>query len=110
MAVDTTARAWRASRDSKGGVFITREKTLLVGGPQSFVAADKNGITMRGPVSQVSMSNENKFAGLFGGLGEFMEMVPSTLATPLPQRIPVPPISGIINVVQDLALFISSMT
>lgn len=106
MAVkDPTVRAWKATRDSLSGVFINKDKALLVGDPQHFVAVDSNGITFKGPTSNISMSTERREAGLFLGLGEFTEMIPSTIVTPIPSKIPVPPVTAIANVLQDVAFF-----
>lgn len=105
--VDTTARAWRATRDSLAGVVINKDKAILVGSPQSFVAADARGVTIRGPLSIVAMSNEIRTGGLFVSQPEFVQLVPSTLVTPQPSKLPMPPISGIANIIQDVAFFTS---
>lgn len=105
MAVDPTIRAWKATRDAESGVFINKDKALLVGDSKHFIATDRNGITMKGPQSDVSLSTERRQGGLFLGLGEFSEMIPSTIVTPIPAKIPVPPITGIVNILQDVAFF-----
>ena len=100
-----TVRAWKVSRDSKAGVFIDNERSIVVGDAKHFLVADKNGVTIKGPVNIVEMSTNMRTGGLFLGLGEFLEMIPSTLVTPLPKKIPIPPVTGIVNVLQDVAFF-----
>lgn len=105
MADDTTARGWKAARDAQAGVFIDKNRSILAGNSQNFVVADQNGITIKGPVSFVSMSNEVRFGGLFVGQQDFNQMIPSTIVTPQVMRQPVPPINGIVNIVEDVAFF-----
>lgn len=99
------ARAWKVNRDSESGVFITPDKAVLAGDSKHFLVADRNGVTIKGAVNMVSMSTERRTGGLFLGLGEFMEMIPSTIVTPIPPVIPLPPITGIVNILQDVAFF-----
>jgi hypothetical protein len=106
MAVqDPTVRAWKATRTAEAGVFINQDKAIVAGDSKHFMVADKNGLTFKGPTNMVSMSTEQRTGGLFLGLGEFSEMIPSTIVTPLPSKIPVPPITAIINVIGDVAFF-----
>jgi hypothetical protein len=103
--IDTTARAWKATREAQAGVFIDEKRSLLVGDSQHFVAADRNGVTIKGPVSMVTGSEEIRTGGLFVGMNDFQQMIPSTIVTPKPMKLPIPPISGIANIVQDVAFF-----
>lgn len=105
MAQDPTVRAWKATRDAEAGIFINKDRALLVGDSKHFIAADRNGVTIKGPQSDVSLSTERREGGLFLGLGEFTEMIPSTIVTPIPAKIPVPPVVGIVNVLADVAFF-----
>ena len=102
---DPTVRAWKVSRNADSGIFIDQERAIVAGDSKHFLVADRNGVTIKGPVNIVAMSNEVRSGGLFLGLGEFVEMIPSTIVTPLPKKIPVLPITGIINVVADVAFF-----
>jgi hypothetical protein len=105
MAENTTARAWKATRDSLAGVFIDDQKAILAGSNKNFVVADSKGITIKGPLSLASMSNEQRSGGLFIGQGDFRDMIPATIVTINPRKLPIPPITGIINVVADIAFF-----
>lgn len=102
---NSTARAWKATREAEAGVFIDESKAILAGNHKNFVVADSRGITMKGAVSFASMSNEQRSGGLFLGVGEWMDMIPATIVTINPRKLPIPPITGIANVVQDVAFF-----
>lgn len=102
---NTTARAWKATRESEAGVFIDDQKAILAGNHKNFVVADNRGVTIKGAVSLASMSSEQRSGGLFLGVGEFMDMIPATIVTINPRKLPIPPITGIANVVSDVAFF-----
>lgn len=102
---DTTARAWKATRNSKAGVFINEERVVVAGDNTNFIVADNRGITIKGPISFAQMDSERRYGGLFLGPTEFQQMIPSTIVTPGPQKFPMPPISGIGNVLADVAYF-----
>lgn len=101
----STARAWKATRDSLAGVFIDEDRAVVAGDNKHFLVADGRGITIKGPIALVSMSNEQRSGGLFVGSGDFAEMIPSTIVSPGPQKFPLPPISGITNLIADIAYF-----
>jgi len=105
MADNPTARAWKATRESQAGVFIDDQQSILAGNNKNFIVADNRGITINGPVSFVSMSSERRVGGLFIGQSEFRDMIPPTIVTVNPRVIPVPPVTGIVNLVADIAFF-----
>jgi formylmethanofuran dehydrogenase subunit C len=105
MAKNTTARAWKANRDSVAGIFLDDQKVIIAGDNKHFLAADNRGITIKGPISFASMSNEQRSGGLFVGRGEFIDMIPATIVTLNPRKTPFPPITGIADVVADVAFF-----
>lgn len=102
---DNTARAWKATRNSKSGVFLNETRVVVAGDNNNFIVADDRGITIKGPVSFVQMDSERRYGGLFLGPTEFQQMIPSTIVTPGAQKFPIPPISGIANVLADVAYF-----
>ncbi len=110
MAVqDPTVRAWKASRTAQAGVFLNQDRAVIAGDSKHFLVADSNGITIKGPMNIVAMSNEVRSGGLFIGTGEFTEMIPSTVVTPIPAKLPVPPVSAIIVILGDVALFAATL-
>lgn len=106
---DPTVRAWKVSRGATAGMFINEERAVVAGDSKHFLVADANGITIKGPVNMINMSNEIRTGGLFIGTGEFSEMIPSTIVTPLPTKIPAPPITAIVNILGDVAFFAATL-
>lgn len=106
MATPTT-RVWKASRTATSGVILNEDSTVILGNKDNLIALDKNGVTISGPISLVAEAHNIRRGGLFVGLNDFTDMIPSTIVTPLPKQIPLPPIQGLINIAQDVAFFTS---
>jgi hypothetical protein len=106
MASDT-ARVYRSSKTAKAGLFIQESAVSIVGDKRHFIVADHRGITIRGPISMVATSESIRKGGLFVGLNDYVEQLPSTIITPLPRNIPFPPVHMVANVVKDLAFFLA---
>ncbi len=100
-------RVFRTSSTSKASILLDDNAVSLIGNKNNVIIADERGITIKGPVSFVSDSSERRSGGLFVGLGNFMDMIPSTLVTPLPRVIPMPPAFAVVNIAKDLAFFSS---
>ncbi len=106
MAAPTT-KIWKASRKSTAGMMVTETSSMMIGSPDVVVVADDRGITLAGPISIVADGMNIRRGGLFVGLNDFAQMIPSTILTPLPQQIPLPPINGLVNISKDIAYFMS---
>ena len=99
------SRVFRTSQKAKAGLFLEDNSATLVGDSRHFVVADDRGITIKGPVSFVSDSLGRRTAGLFTGINDFVEMIPQTILTPIPSKIPFPPAFMVVNMVKDIAFF-----
>ena len=104
-----TTKVWRSSRTSKAAMTISEDQGAIVSG-DNIVAVNKNGITLSGPISITADAMNIRKGALFVGLNDFMSMIPSTLITPFPQQIPMPPIGGIINLTRDVVFFMSLLS
>jgi len=100
-----TSRVIRTSDKAKAAVFIEEDAVTIVGDSRHFVVADDRGVTIKGPVSFVSDSMGRRTAGLFVGINDFLEMIPQTILTPIPSKIPFPPVFAVVSIVKDLAFF-----
>lgn len=109
MATSPTARVFRTSKASKAAIFLEEESVSMIGDKSHFITCDRRGTTIRGAVSYVSDSADRRSSGLFVGLTDFMQMIPSTIITPLPHRLPFPPAFAIAGISKDLAFFMSLM-
>jgi hypothetical protein len=107
MATSPTARVFRATPKSSAGLFLQEKSATLVGDDRHFVVCDEKGVTIKGPVSFVTDSLSKRTGGLFVGINDFLEMIPSTIITPIPKKIPFPPTFMLINIAADVAFFMS---
>jgi hypothetical protein len=102
-----TTRVYKATQSSKAGIELTESATAVVGDSRHFVVVDNRGTTIKGPISLISDAMGIRKGGLFVGLNDFMHMIPSTLVTPVPAQIPMPPIQGLVGIAKDVAFFVA---
>lgn len=98
---------FRSSKTSKASIYLDETSASLVGNSKNFITVDDRGITIRGPVSFVSDTGNRRTAGLFTGINDFLEMIPSTMVTPIPAKIPSPPVFAVTAIARDVAFFLS---
>lgn len=101
------SRVWKASRTATSGMVLNEDSVLMIGTKDNMIAVDDAGVTISGPISLVAEAHNIRRGGLFVGLNDFTDMIPSTIITPLPKQIPLPPIQGVINLAKDVAFFTS---
>lgn len=107
MATNPKARVFRTSNKSKASIYLTDDSVSIIGNSKNFIVCDDRGVTIKGPVSFISDSMGRRTAGLFVGINDFLEMIPQTIMTPIPSKIPFPPAFMMVNVAQDVAFFLS---
>jgi len=95
-------KIWKASRESDAGFMITPETAIMAGSKSAFIAIDKKGTHISGPVSFITTGENIRTAGLFVGMNDFVKMVPSTIVTPIPSQLPIPPIGMFTSVALSL--------
>lgn len=100
-----TTRVFRASKEGKASLKIEEDAISIIGDSRHFITCDSRGVTIRGPVSFVSDSLGRRTGGLFVGINDFLEMIPQTIITPIPSKIPFPPVFGLVNISKDVAFF-----
>ena len=100
-------RVIKADKNAKAGIKITENSITLVGDDRHLIVVNEQGITIKGPTSMINDSMGRREGGLFVGLNDFLEMIPSTIVTPIPKKIPFPPIHGLINLQKDVAFFMA---
>lgn len=103
----TTTKVWKASRTSKAGMFVTETSAAIIGDSNNLVAVDGRGVTIFGAISLGAEASNIRRGGLFIGLNDFTDMIPSTIVTPIPKQIPFPPITSIASMVKDISFFAS---
>jgi len=100
-------RVFRVSPASKASILLENDKVSIIGDSRHFMVADERGITLKGPLSIVADSMNIRRGGLFVGINDFLEMIPSTIVTPIPQKIPYPPVFMAANIAMDVAFFMA---
>lgn len=99
------AKVFRVSKSASASLWLQENSAALVGDDRHYVVADGSGVTIKGPISFVSDSTGIRRGGLWVGLNDFVEMIPSTMVTPIPSRIPFPPIFALVGLTATVAFF-----
>ena len=102
-----TVKVWKASRSAPCGIQISEEYSSLVGNSEHFFLADNKGCVIHGPTSIVATAESRRVGGLFVGINDFLHMIPSTIMTPIPQHVPIPPIFALAHLANDAAFFMA---
>lgn len=99
-------KVWRATPTSQTGIVVSDGSAKVVGGPGSFIAVDKEGIALSGPVAFVGASQDRRNAGLWVEMPDMVKMIPTTLVTPMPSQIPFPSFGIIGAMARDVPIFL----
>lgn len=102
-------RVFRATNESPSALSVDENAAYLVGSKTNFVVADDRGVTISGPMSFVSDSMQRRSSGLFIGMTDFLQMIPSTIVTPIPHRLLMPPLHMMQTLTRDLAFFYAAL-
>ncbi len=104
MALESKSnfKVWKASRESAAGFMVTPDTAVMAGSPKNFIAINSTGTHISGPVSFITSSDMIRKGGLFVEMNDFIRMVPSTIVTPIPPQIPIPPIALFSNVAKTM--------
>ena len=100
-----TTKVFRSSNTAKAGIMVRDEAAFVIGNDNNFIVVDNRGITMRGAESHVCMSNDIRQGGLWTQQPDFIRMLPSTIASPLPAQMITPPVVGLKDVAITVAFF-----
>ena len=101
MAANENTRVIKANQGAKPGIEVSESVVIIAGDSRHFIAVDERGVTIKGPVSFVTDAMGVRRGGLFVGINDFLHMIPSTIITPIPQNIPIPPVAGVANLAKD---------
>jgi hypothetical protein len=108
MAAESRVKVWRASRNSDAGIRIDDEKVQIIGSSKSAIEVNKNGVgIVSKSVSFGMSSSEIRTGGMFTMGDEFTSMIPSTIVTLIPQRLPFPPLGFIMGIVPVVPVFMA---
>jgi hypothetical protein len=103
-------RIWRATPDSEAMVAVSDSAAYLIGNSDTFVCADNTGVAINSSSISFNTTSENiGHAGFFIEENDFFNMMPSTIITPVPQRLPFPPLGFVSVILQDLPVFLAAL-
>jgi hypothetical protein len=100
-----SSKIWKVQQDSESMAKITGESVSIIGAPNRFIKVNKNGTTVYGPMSVVAGSESIKTGGMFSSLPDLLQMIPSTTFSPIPSKIPMPPLGVAFDLAADVAFF-----
>lgn len=104
--MSSKVKVWRASKNATAAIRVTEESVSIVGGGKSAIEVNKTGIGMVAKSVSFGMFSDNiRTAGMFTMMNDFAAMIPSTMVTPIAQRLPYPPLGFITGVLPIVPLF-----
>ena len=95
----------RASLTAKAGLAAFENVAFLHGNKDNFIAVNDKGVFISGKVSIIESSDQVRRGALFIEQPDFVNILPSTIMTPIPQRKISPPLIGLQGLVEDTAYF-----
>lgn len=106
MTVKKEWKIWKATDEAKAGIMVTPDTVKMIAGPDKFIAIDSNGISINGPLSINSSSEQIRQGGLFVQMPDLIRMIPPTIVTPIPSQVPIPPLAFIAGIALMIPLLI----
>lgn len=100
-------KVWRATKASQAGMMVTPDSTFMIANQSNFLAVTQQGTIIAGPVSFAITSEQIRYGGFFAGMPDFARMIPSTIVTPLPAQIPIPPVAFIASIGRSLPVLLA---
>jgi len=102
-------KIWKATKDSEAGFMAAPDASYMIGSKQAFIAVGKTGTTISGPTSFLTTSENLRYAGMFASPPDFINLLPSTLVSPIPQRLPIPPMAFATSMIQSLPFILAGL-
>lgn len=103
-------RVWRVGANASAGIQVNEDSVEITANPKNTIIVADTGVGVVGKSFTLGMGSENiRHAGLFVETGDFAAMIPSTIVTPLPKRIPFPPLGFVTSMLKTLPVFIAAM-
>jgi len=105
-------KVWKSSPDAEVGMKVDPETAVMAAstpGQPNFVMVNHSGVYISGPQSWMTMPENIRVGGFWVQNNAFMQMLPSTMAFPVPNLVLSPPIKGIIGAVGGIAWAMSML-
>lgn len=105
-------KVWKASPDAQAGIKVDPETAVMAAstpGKPNFVMVNQSGVYVAGPQSWMTMPENIRVGGLWVQNSAFLQMLPSTMAFPIPNLLIAPPVKGIIGAVGAVSMFMNML-
>lgn len=99
------SKIWKLKANSPAQTVVTDDAVFLVGSETKFLKVNDKGTTIYGPISLATGSESIKTSGMFVSLPDLTQMIPSTTFSPIPAKIPVPPLNLFFDIAEDISYF-----
>jgi hypothetical protein len=100
----------RASPKARASIMLKENSISLVGaGGKNLMVLDDRGTTIKGSMSLIAGGPSIRQGGLFVNMPDFLSMIPTTIVTPVPIRVPLPPFEGLASLAKDVAFFTAGL-
>ena len=103
-------KIWKATNNSSAGMMITERDVFMIADKYNFVHAHKAGVNLIGKSVNIGTMSENqRHGGLFVRMNDFVQLIPQTVVTPIPNQIPFPPLGFATSIARDLPFFLAML-
>jgi hypothetical protein len=92
--------------ESSAGIAVSGNTARMHGNKDNYVMADERGVTINGPMSFVSGSDQIRVGGLWTMANQLQATLPSTMATPTPMFTINPPVKQLGSIMADAVVMI----
>ncbi len=96
-------RVIKANENASAGIEVTDDSVKLVGSDNSFVVVNDKGVYIGSKISFVANAEDIRMGGMFVQTPLYQQMIPSTMATPVPNVVFNPPTAGLAEIAEVLA-------
>jgi len=103
-------KTFKSDATSAAGVTVSKNNCRMHGNDENYVMAAENGITINGPVSFVSGTDQIRFGGLWVMNNTVQLSLPSTMATPSPVMMISPAVGQYASLMAEAGVMIALMT
>lgn len=109
MTQKNKVKIWTASENTAAGFMVTENKAYMIADRSNHFVASPNGAIITGKSIVFNTTSENiRAGGFFIKMNDIVQMIPTTLVTPMPSQVPFPPLGFVSAIVKDLA-FVTAM-
>lgn len=105
---ENRVKVWRATKDAKAAIQISEDTVQIIGSDKSAIEVNGSGVGVVSKSFSFGMnSSEIRTGGMFTMMNDFACMIPSTMVTPVAQRMPFPPLGFIMGLVPIIPMFMA---